>query len=212
MALSVCGIGRDCSRVDRVTNHLQEELGRLKRVADLMATAHSVERDRYETWSSSLTISSLLISVILLSLVLVAEDFVQRTTGIEPDVFKWLRAGAAATNFAIVVIGLSWRPTAKAALHDQAVRHYVKAKHQIRQLEADAGNLSKQAVTLVEEQYLEDHDLPRIAERRFLRLKQWHLQKVAASQELDKNPHESLRSIRKRLRRAIQACKDQERS
>jgi hypothetical protein len=146
-------------------------------------------------------ISSLIISVVLLSLVLVADDFVERTTGIKPDLFKWFRAIAAALNFSLVVIGLSWRPAARAALHDQAVRHYSRAKHEIRQLEAD-NNTTEQAVVHIRERYLDDRDLPRLAERRFLKLKQWHLQKVAISRELDANPLESLRSIRNRLRKA----------
>ena len=182
-----------------MSDHLQQELIRFKRVADMLATAHSVERDRYEAWSLGLTISSLIISVILLSLVLVSEDFVERTTGVRLDLFKWVRAGAAALNFAIVVIGLSCRPAARAVLHDQAVRHYSKAKHQIRQLEASAGSLTEQAVALIREQYLDDRDLPRIAERRFLALKQWHLRKVAISRELDKNPHGPLWLIRYRF-------------
>lgn len=185
-----------------MSEHPQQELGRLKRVADMLATAHSVERDRYESWSLGLTISSLIISVILLSLVLVADDFVERTTGIKPDLFRWLRAVAAALNFTLVILGLSWRPAARAALHDQAVRHYSKAKHQIRQLEADAENLTEQAIAVIKEQYLDDRDLPRIAERRFLKLKRWHLQKVAISRELDENPQESLRSIKSRLQKA----------
>ena len=48
--------------------------------------------------------------------------------------------------------------------------------------------------------YLDNRDLPRIPEKRFLELKKWHLEKVAMSKALDENPHQSLDEIRKRLR------------
>jgi len=42
-----------------------------------------------------------------------------------------------------------------------------------------------------------DHKIP---ESQFLKLKQYHLRKIAVSRELDKTPHTPLRKIRKRLR------------
>jgi hypothetical protein len=96
----------------------------------------------------------------------------------------------------------AWQPAAKAASHRQAVGHYTKAKYEVgRRLDSEE-EVTAESVRQLEERYLDTLDLPNISDRRFLKLKRWHLEKVAVSKELDDNPHQSVRSIRRRLRKS----------
>lgn len=162
---------------------------------------HGWLSDYYGRWSIILTFGSLFLAVVLLSLVF-ASDFVQRTIGISADTFQWTIGVAAISNFLITLSILAWQPAAKAASHRQAVSHYTKAKYEVgRQLDA-VEVLTTDSVRQIEERYLDSRSLPKIPERRFLRLKRWHLEKVAVSRELDDHCHESIRSIKRRLRKA----------
>lgn len=181
-------------------------VGRLKRVlrlANQQATMHGWLSDYYGRWNAAFTFGSLLITVVLLALVF-ASDFVQRTTGVSADAFQWTTGVAAIFSFLITLAGLAWQPAAKAASHRQAVGHYTKAKYEVgRRLDSDEA-ITVESVRQIEERCLDARDLPKIPERKFLKLKRWHLEKVAVSRELDDNFHESVRSIKRRLRKAHQ--------
>jgi hypothetical protein len=181
-------------------------IGRLRRVlrlANQQASMHGGLSDYYGRWSAAITFCSLLLAVILLALVF-ASDFVQRTTPISADAFQWATGIAAIVNFLFTLWALAWRPASKAAGHRQGVVHYTKAKYEVgRRLDSDEA-ITAEAVRQIEERYLDTRDLPNIPDRRFLKLKRRHLEKVAVSKELDKNPHESIFSIRRRLRRSRQ--------
>lgn len=165
---------------------------------------HGWLSDHYGRWNTALTFGSLLIVVVLLALVF-ASDFVQRTTGVSADAFQWAIGLTAILSFLITLVGLSWQPAAKAASHRQAVGHYTKAKYEVgRRLDSNEA-ITVESVRQIEERYLDTRDLPNISDRRFLKLKRWHLEKVAISKELDDNPHESIRSIKRRMRRERQS-------
>lgn len=178
---------------------LRSQLEKLKRKADQQATAHSWLRDRYQFLNAAFSTLSLVAGVFLLAIVMASPELVERTLGIPPDWYQWLTALLAAGSFSIVVVQLAWRPDSKAVLHDQAVRHYVKVAYMASRLLQSGDAIADERVVRVVDAYLDDRDLPRIPERRFLQLKQWHLRKVRMSKELDKNPHESRRIMRRRL-------------
>lgn len=179
--------------------HLQE-LDRLRRVADQMATMHSVMSERLQRRSNLTLVSSLVLSLSLLLLALAEPEFVRRTLGLAPDLFRWALAAGAFANFLLVAIDLAFRPAAQAQAHDSAVRHFAKAKNHLRELETRGNGLTESDLQDAKSRFFEDRDLPRIPERQFLPLKQWHKQKVAISKALDSRPLDSLRSVRKRLR------------
>lgn len=188
---------------DASVDPLVGRLRRVLRLANQQATMHGWLSDYYGRWNSALIYASLLITVVLLTLVF-ASDFVQRTTGISADTFQWATGIAAIVNFLLTLGGLAWRPAAKAASHRQAVGHYTKAKYEVgRRLDSNEA-ITAESVRQIEERYLDTRDLPNISDRRFLKLKRWHLEKVAVSRELDDNPHESISSIKRRLRKAHQ--------
>lgn len=178
-----------------------EKLRDLKRLANQMASMHSMEAESYHRWDVGLDIGALVSSVFLLSLSLACEDFVMRTLGISSDNFKWIMAFWAALTFSVTVARLAWRPAQVSARHKQAVHRYTRIKHQIATTLETNTPVNLEAFRILQETYLDDSDLPPIRNRRFNKLKRAHLIKVACSKGLDKDPHESLRSIKKRLTR-----------
>ena len=130
-------------------------------------------------------------------------EFVERSLGLPADKYQWLAALLAAGSFSIVVVQLAWRPDARAALHDQAVRHYTKLAYRVSKALQGRSDPTESEVARIQDEYLDDRDLPRIPENKFLPLKQWHLRKVLMSKELDRRPYESLRAMRRRLESQI---------
>lgn len=186
---------------DALPDRLRGRLRNVLRLANQQATMHGWLSDHYGRWNIALTFGSLLVAVVLLTLVF-ASDFVQRTTGVSADAFQWATGIAAIASFLLSLVGLVWQPAAKAASHRQAIGHYTKAKYEVgRRLDSNEATTAE-SVRQIEERYLDTRDLPNISDRRFLKLKRWHLEKVAVIRELDDNPHESIRSIKRRLRRA----------
>lgn len=188
---------------DASPDPLRERLKRVLRLANQHATMHGWLSDHYGRWNTALTFGSLLVAVVLLALVF-ASDFVQRTTGVSADAFQWATGIAAILSFLITLVGLAWQPATKAASHRQAVGHYTKAKYEVGRLLDSSEAITVESVRRIEERYLDTRDLPNVPDRRFLKLKRWHLEKVAVSRELDNNPHESIRSVKRRLREAHQ--------
>lgn len=183
---------------------LREQLEDLRRKADQQVTMHAVLRDRNKFLNSLFTTVSLVSSVFLLAIIMATPEYAERTLKIPRDYYQWFMAAVAASSFSVVVVLLAWRPDVKATLHDQAVRHYTQSASRAARLGERDEPPTEGEVRAVREAYLEDRDLPRIPEKKFLPLKQWHLQKVAASKELSKNPSQSLKALRKRLARAYE--------
>lgn len=181
------------------SRHL-EELRRVRRVADQMASMHSVVRDGLQRQSSFVLVLSLVLSLALLLLALVEPEFVRRSLGFAPDAFRWVLAAGAFLNFLLIAVDLAFRPAARAQAHEQAVKHFAKGKNHFRDLERQGDSLTDDQLQDAKAHCFETADLPRIPERRFLRLKQWHLRKVAISRALDSQPLEPLRRLKRKLR------------
>lgn len=177
-------------------NYLVEQLKTMSRRANQAASMHSKLRDHYATWNSAINIFLLIFSACLLSIAFISDDFVQRTTGVSPDTFKWINGITATANFCVSLVFLSWQPAEKATAHAQAVNHYAKIRYEIKRLEAKADQLTENDVSTLEESYFTTRDLPEISEKQFLPLKQHHLLKVAISKELDANPYAPLWFLR----------------
>lgn len=177
---------------------LADRLRKTLRVANQQATMHAWLSDRYGAWNLGLTIASLVSSAVLLAFVF-ASDFVQRTAGVSADAYQWVTGLVAIVFFCVTLVGLVWQPAGRSARHDQAVRHYTKAKYEVgRLLDAGSGALDEESIKRVEELYLDDRDLPRVPEGKFLKLKRWHKLKVAVSKELDQDLS-PVRCIKRRL-------------
>lgn len=193
--------------VGKPANPLEERLRRILRLANQLATMHGWLSDRYRMWNLVLTISSLVSSTVLLAFIF-ASDFVQRTTGISADAYQWATGLVALVFFCVTLVSLVWQPTGRSARHDQAVRHYTKAKYEVgRLLDSASGSLDAESAERLEQLYLDDRDLPRIPERKFLKLKRWHKLKVAVSKELD-HDLSPVRRIKRRLEKESEHSSD----
>jgi hypothetical protein len=181
------------------SNPLLDQLKTMSRRANQMATMHSKLRDDYAGWNLATNIFLLIFSACLLSIAFISDDFLQRTTNISPDTFKWINGITATANFSVSLVLLAWQPAEKAAAHAQAVNHYAKIRYEIKRLEAKSNQLTEDDVTTLEESYFNTRDLPGISEKQFLPLKQWHLLKVALSKELDANPYVPLWFLRLKM-------------
>ena len=189
----------------------RKSLSRLKEKADFQTTAHAKLRDEYRFADSIWTMVSLVSGVILLTFVVATPGFINETLGIPARYYQWLITILAILEFSIVIVLLAWRPDVRAEQHERAAVHYTKAATEMGNTLKRDSEVTTTTVEHLRGKYLEDTDLPRIPEHSFLRLKQWHLRKLAVSRELDIHPHESLRSIKRRLKhRDISATKSTE--
>jgi len=178
---------------------LVKQLRTMSRRANQMATMHSRIRDHYDWWNSATNIFLLIFSACLLAIAFISDDFLQRTTSISSDTFKWINGITATANFSVSLVLLAWQPAEKAAAHAQAVNHYAKMRYEIKRLEAKSTQLTENDVSTLEEAYFNTRDLPGISEKQFLPLKQWHLLKVALSMEIDANPYAPLWFLRLKM-------------
>lgn len=175
-----------------MSNHVpsqsvDEHLKKLKERANLQATCHAIMRDYYSVWNFWLTIGALIPTAALLLFPLTTDDFIGNALHLTPNAFKLINAAVALFAFIMVLMQMVWRPDSRSKAHKRAVEHFTAAKYEIRLL-LEQQDVSKADVQRVEEEYLDVQWLPVIEDRRFLRLKQKHLQKIALSKKLDDNP------------------------
>src|SRR6266566_6168921 len=111
---------------------LEAELQDMRQKADLQVTSHSYLRDHFLGWAQRLNIYVLFASALMLFFTLASEEFIQRTLGLSPDLFKWSLAMLAFVTFCLSLVDLAWDPSAKSKAHDQAVAHYLRMNYEIR--------------------------------------------------------------------------------
>ena len=170
---------------------LTSELQSMRLKADMQVTAHSYLRDHYRGWGQRLNVYTLLCSTVILFFTLASEDFIQRTLGLSPDLFKWALGATALVTFCLSLLELGWNPSLKSKAHDQAVAHYLRMNYEVRNL-LSSGGLTREKVRWLQDEYLDAADLPRIPEDQSLSLRRHHLQKLSLAKALEKNPHQSL--------------------
>lgn len=171
---------------------IRSRIENIKRKADQQTTAHAYLRDSYSFRHAVLTSVSLVSGLFLVAMVMAPASNAGSTLGLSAGQFQWLLALVAIASFSMVVLVLAWRFDVRAERHDQSVRHYTKSAYLASRLLMRAEAAARSDLDRLEEVYLDDRDLPRIPERQFLKLKQWHLLKVEASRELSRDPHQSI--------------------
>lgn len=184
------------------TRHEQykNELKSLRDKANSLASIHSKLSDEYNgahTWVASIL---LVVSTLLVGMTFVSEDFIFTSIGFSPNVLKWIIGITSILNFAGVLLLAEWKFQERATSHREAVRFYFGIVNRIREILDSGETITEERIKEMRSEYVRTGALPKIPDSKFLPLKQWHLQKVAVSRELDKNPFEPIKKIQKRLK------------
>ena len=183
-----------------VENNL-EQLKSFRDKADLLASIHSKLSDQYKSWHTAISSILLLISSILVGMTFISDQFIKDSIGLMPNTWKWIVGIISILNFAGILLLSEWKFQESAASHREAVRFYFAIVNRIRELvdRADKTEITDETVEKVRADYGRTQALPKIPDSRFLKLKQWHLQKVAISREISKSPFQSMKNIKKRM-------------
>ncbi|HKZ43276.1 MAG TPA: hypothetical protein VJ044_20125, partial [Candidatus Hodarchaeales archaeon] len=141
----------------------------------------------------------LILSTFLVGMTFISEEFVQKSIGLNPFAVKWIIGIASILTFLGVLLLTEWGFQGKAVEHREAVRFYFRIVNKIRQWLDNAVEITPEIVEQIRSEYAQTQTIPKIPDARFLKLKQWHLRKVAMSREMDKNPFLPIREISKRI-------------
>jgi hypothetical protein len=163
------------------------ENNRQYRVIDLMLTAHSMLRDRYESRSTILKIGLFCSSITLSGFVFVDERLFT-VVGSTPDAGKIAVGVASLIVLALSVTEMLVKWDQKAAIHGEAAKRLAALKQKYRKAftKHKGGNVRiNEGLTKDWERLNES--LPPIPERQFIRLKHSHYVKRQLSEEADLN-------------------------
>ena len=173
------------------------ELERQKKVIDMMITAHSVLRDRYNATSSFFEILLLIASIILNALLFVDAKFIEKFTHLNDDEQKLIigLSGLIVFIISIVMLQVSWRE--KATQHSIAADNLFSLKQECRNIIRSITQISSPEATILVEDFnrkynrvLNDH--VKIPDRKFNSLKLIHYRKVELSKLIDQHPNSRL--------------------
>lgn len=167
---------------------LEHEIGRVRRVADMLCTAHAALRDRYSFRAFVLDLLILALSIWLVALAFIEPRIGLMFTpfGLEPLVWAGL-LGVFTAILTVFGMRVDWRGRSEA--HSRSLETYAQVKREAGFLLTSGRNLDPEACREV----LSRNDMASavsvpIPEADFLGLKRRHLQKLALSRYLDTHP------------------------
>jgi hypothetical protein len=160
---------------------------------------HSRVSDIYRFWYTTISSAILIFSTFLVGLTFISDDFVEKSIGLQPFAIKWVIGITSILTFLGVLLLTEWGFQGKAVEHREAVRFYFRIVNKIRKWLDNALEITPEMIEEIRLEYSQTQSIPKIPESQFLKLKQWHLRKVAMSREMDKNPFLSIREISKRI-------------
>lgn len=170
----------------------------LERRANMQASAHSMLRDAYAAWNTALSVISLSCSSLLLAASMASVAQLGRVLHVASFVVPVVMGISSSAVFSLTLWLVVWRPAQYAAEHGLALHHYTKMRHACREALREE-RYDHDYVRALEQRYLDTEHLPTIPDRKFLKLKRRHLQKVALSHEIDRDPWASIASLRRRV-------------
>lgn len=170
------------------TQDYREELKRIRRIADQLCTAHSIERERFHRRAMLLDIIIMLGSLYLVSMVFI--DPVINNTLTPPGWKPVIWTGTIAIfvfAFSIIQLMVDWKGRADA--HGRSLSMYAEAKSNCIEVLNGTAPISKEIYNGISTRYNMASDIGiHIPDSRFLTLKQKHLVKIELSKQLDNNP------------------------
>ena len=176
-------------------NQLEErkkELSKMRRVADMMCSAHARIRDRYAQLALCLDIVVLALSTWLVALAFVEPQINIKLTPFGIDAKIWMGLLASATFFlTLIQQRADWK--GKANAHKYSLKVYARIKIECRQLLNCSETIDIGQYNRLIEQYAMAGDIGiEIPENEFILQKKYHLRKVAISRHLDQFPSTSI--------------------
>ncbi|MCP5299076.1 MAG: hypothetical protein H6954_05165 [Chromatiaceae bacterium] len=170
----------------------RKELGKVSRIADMLCTAHNIERDRYRRRALLLDIALMLASLYLVSMAFVDPGIESFLVPLNFNAKFWTGAVAVIIfGLSIVQLLVNWKGRADA--HDRSFRMYADAKSSCAEHLYGSGPISKEDYNRVRARYDMASEIGfHIPDNRFARLKQKHVQKVCISRDLDARPFMSI--------------------
>lgn len=171
----------------------QKEIERIKRVSDMLCSAHANLRDRYTRSAFFLDFSIFAFSTWLVAMVFVEPQVGYTLTpfGTSPKI--WLGLLAIFTFLlSILQVLVGWK--GKADAHDRSLSMFAEVKRECGYILAlDDSKPNERNLDRLLDRYDMANDVAvPIPEREFLKQKKKHLKKVEISRHLDKHPSASL--------------------
>jgi hypothetical protein len=177
----------------------RQELERIRRVSDMLVTAHANLRDRYDRRATGLDLSVMALSTWLTAVVFIEPRINVKLTpfGFDPQIWVGL-LGVFTFFLSIVQLRVDWKGRSDA--HDRAFELYSEVKRECGYLLASQDTLTAESCHRVLSLYdmATEVGTP-LPEREFLAQKQKHLCKIEISRYLDKQPSVSIFALRLKL-------------
>lgn len=176
------------SDVTDATENYRKELERLRRIADQLCTAHSIERERFHCRAKALDIIVMLGSLYLVSMAFVDPVINNALTPLGLNPVIWIGMVAITVfGFSIIQLIVDWKGRADA--HGRSLSMYAEAKSNCIEALNGTAQVSKEIYNGISTRYNMASDIGiHIPDSRFLKLKQKHLVKIEISKQLDSNP------------------------
>jgi hypothetical protein len=174
-------------------------LKRTSKRIDQAITSHCILRDRYEKWSTAISVAVILASAALTFLALANDDVrsMLLPRGMLTDNVLAF-CGFIVLMLSILDLRFNWKE--KAAKHGEAANALSRLKLVINRDAADVNELSRERFEKLQTQYEDLSDLiAKIPESKFLKLKAVHRRKVELSKMLDTHPGASVTLLRVKL-------------
>jgi len=174
----------------------RDEIKRMRRIADMLCTAHSVEHERFHRRALILDAVTMLVSLYLVSMVFVDPVLNNKLTPRDWSPVIWTGVLAVVTfGLSVVQLIVNWKGRADA--HGRSLGIYSEAKSNCIEVLNGTTAVSREEFNRVRARYDMAGDVGiRIPDRRFLKLKQKHLVKVEISKLLDERPALSFFKVR----------------
>jgi hypothetical protein len=175
------------------------ELERVRRVSDMLCTAHAGLEETYTRRALAAELITLAASTWLVALVFVEPRINVRLTPSSFDPQVWIGLLSSATFFlTILQVRTDWRGRADA--HRRSLAMYAEVKRECGYLLALGTPVSQGDCRRLLARYDMATDVgTKVPENEFLRYKKRHLTKVAISKHLDAHPGTSILAFRWRL-------------
>jgi hypothetical protein len=178
---------------------LREELERVKRTSDMLATGHAHLNERYDRRALSLDIAILALSLWLTAVAFVDPRLGTKLTPFGLDPQLWVGVlGVFTFLLSILQLRVDWKRQSDA--HRRTRDLYAEVKRECSLLQASGTEIDPDDARRVLSRYGVATDVGTgMPEREFLHQKKRHLQKVAISRHLDAHPGTSIILFRMKI-------------